>query len=121
MTPRTLCSPLGKHFSKASFFLLFLTLTTVCLLSQTITTGDITGVVSDASGAVVAGASVTLKSLDTGETHTDKTNSSGVYRFATLRPGNYQISAKTAGLQSDDLNVSVGVGQVARVDITAKV
>src|ERR1700728_2563231 len=42
--------------------------------SQTIQTGDITGVITDTSGAVVPGATVVLKSIDNGETRTLTTN-----------------------------------------------
>lgn len=91
------------------------------LFSQTITTGDITGSVVDQSGAVIAGAQVTLNSLDTGETRTETTNNTGAYRFTTLKPGNYSLVAKTPGLASDEVRVSIGVGQVEKIDITAKV
>lgn len=96
-------------------------LTATSVFAQTITTGDITGTIKDSTGAAVPGAAVTLKSLDTGETRSDSSNASGSYRFTTLKPGNYLLSAKTPGLQSDDLRVSVGVGQVNTVDIVAKV
>jgi hypothetical protein len=110
-------------FGGAKLTLLFFTLlfTGTTLPAQTITTGDITGTIKDLTGAVIPDASVTLKSLDTGETRTDSSNATGAYRFTTLKPGNYLISAKTAGLQSDDLKVKVGVGDVSTVDIIAKV
>ena len=44
--------------------------------SQSITTGDVTGTVTDATGAVVPGASVTIKSVGTNEARTELTNSS---------------------------------------------
>ena len=44
------------------------------VFSQTITTGDAVGVVSDTTGAVVPGANVTIKSLESGETRTETTN-----------------------------------------------
>ncbi len=108
-------SPLGK------WSCLVILLVAGSLYSQTTTTGDLTGTVTDESGAVVSGALVTLKSIDSGETHVDKTNDSGSYRFATLKPGNYMVSAKTPGLQSNSLKISVTVGQVAKVDLTAKI
>ena len=59
---------------------------------QTITTGDVTGVVSDATGAVVPNATVTLKFTDTNDTRTATTNGSGQYRFSLLRPGEYTLA-----------------------------
>ena len=48
---------------------------------QTITTADATGVISDSSGAVVPGAAVTLKSLDSGESRTETSNGAGQSAF----------------------------------------
>lgn len=88
---------------------------------QTVTTGDLTGTVKDATAAIVPAASVTLKSLDTGETRVEQTNSNGVYRFIFLKPGNYTVSATSAGLVSDNSKVVVEVGQVVTLDLVAKV
>jgi outer membrane receptor protein involved in Fe transport len=94
-----------------------------CLSSygQNITTGDLTGTVKDATAAIVPGATVTLKSADTGETRTEQTDSTGAYRFPLLRPGTYTVSASSAGLVSDTAKVSVGVGQAITLDLIAKV
>jgi hypothetical protein len=51
------------------------------LLAQSSTTGEISGTVSDPSGAVVANVPVTLKSIDKGYTQSATTNSQGAYRF----------------------------------------
>ena len=88
---------------------------------QNITTGDLTGTVKDATAAIVPGATVTLKSADTGETRTEQTDSTGAYRFPLLRPGTYTVSASSAGLVSDTAKVSVGVGQAITLDLIAKV
>jgi outer membrane receptor protein involved in Fe transport len=90
------------------------------VFGQTITTGDLTGTVKDATDAVVVGATVSLKSWDTGEARTVTSNSSGGYRFNFLKPGTYQVSASTAGLKSDFSRVKIEVGQVATVDLLAK-
>jgi Carboxypeptidase regulatory-like domain len=68
-------------------FVLFLMACLLILLpiqsfSQTLTTGDITGYVQDATGAVVPGATVTVKSADTGEVRTTQSNEAGQYRFS---------------------------------------
>src|SRR5690348_909338 len=48
-------------------------------------TADITGTVTDSTGAVLAGAKVTLKNVGTGASQTQQTGSSGDYTFALLR------------------------------------
>jgi hypothetical protein len=105
----------GSLFSRVSVLAI---LFTVCAVGQTITTGDIVGVISDTSGAVVPGANVTLKSLDTGETRTETSNAQGQYRFPLLKPGEYTVSASTAGLKSNNLRVSLLVGQEQTTNIT---
>ncbi len=84
---------------------------------QTITTGDITGTVKDTTGAVVPGASVVLKNVDTGATRTATVGASGDYRFTTLPPAHYQLSATSPGLKSDTGAVTISVGQVSTVDL----
>jgi len=89
--------------------------------AQTITTGDVVGTVKDTTGAVVPGASVTLKSTDFGDTRTVATDNSGAFRFTFLKPGNYTAAASSAGLKTDLQKLAVEVGQVATVDLVAKV
>ena len=58
-----------------------------CLSAQTTTTGAVNGVITDQSGAVVAGASVRIRDLATGAVTTAKSSGSGSYRFDLLQPG----------------------------------
>ena len=89
--------------------------------AQTMTSGDIAGVVSDSTGAVVPNATVSLKSAGTGETRVVQTNASGAYRFNLLKPGTYQVFSTSPGLKSDILsNIVVAVGQVQTVDLVLK-
>jgi hypothetical protein len=68
--------------------------------AQSLVSGDITGVVSDPSGAVIPNATVTLKSNGTGQTQNGTTNSSGVYRFSLLTPGQYTVTVNATGFQN---------------------
>ena len=100
---------------------LVLTLLAVCLSAQTVTTGDVTGTVTDSTGAIVPKATVTLKSSTTGETRTVEAGADGSYRFTFVRPGTYQISASTPGLKSDLMsNLGIGVGQVQTLNLVLK-
>jgi len=91
------------------------------LLSQTLTTGDITGVIADSSGAVVPSVEVTLKNAATNEVRTETTNAEGRYRFSLLEPGDYTISAQAPGLKSNIQKLSVAVGQVQSIKLSLNV
>ncbi|MBO0912506.1 MAG: carboxypeptidase regulatory-like domain-containing protein, partial [Acidobacteria bacterium] len=53
--------------------------------------GSLTGTVTDPSGAVIAGAKVKAEETRTGVTSQATTDSAGIYRFATLLPGTYDV------------------------------
>jgi len=89
--------------------------------TQTITTGDVAGVVRDPSGAVVPKATVTLKYTDTNEMRTVLTGDSGAYRFSLLKPGDYTISAQATGLKSNTEKFAALIGQVSEVNLTVAV
>ena len=114
MTARNMLLRLGAVVS-------LLCLAMVSSYGQTVTTGDLTGTVKDATSAVIPSANVTLRSTDTGETRTEETNGSGAYRFTFVKPGNYTISATSAGLVTDTTKVVVEVGQAITLDLIAKV
>src|SRR5207253_9455989 len=59
----------------------------------------LSGRVTDASGAVVVGASVTVGNLETGISNQTKTNEAGVYTFSALRPGIYRVSVRATGFR----------------------
>ena len=59
--------------------------------------GSVTGLVQDATGAVIPNAKVTLLNTDQGLTQTTNTDGSGVYTFSPVRIGNYSVSATAPG------------------------
>ena len=89
--------------------------------TQTLTTGDVGGTVTDATSAIIPNATVTLKSTTTNDARTALTNSSGQYRFSLLQPGEYTLSAATTGLKSGTTKLSVLVGQNLEVNLTLTV
>jgi hypothetical protein len=93
-------------------------LATPFTFSQSITTADAVGVITDSSGAVVPGATVTLKSAETGETRTVTANDQGQYRFPLLKPGDYVITAASKGLKSNINKITLLVGQEQEVNIS---
>src|SRR5713226_5671723 len=64
------------------------------------TTASIKGTVTDASGAAVSGAKVTVKSTGLGIERTATTNANGDYEFAALPPGSYSVQVEMQGFQS---------------------
>lgn len=62
--------------------------------------GTITGMVADASNALIPGAEVTLTNTDTGFVLKTKSNALGVYIFTPIKIGNYRISASAAGFKT---------------------
>ena len=106
----------AKYVAVAAIFGLLAQVTPA--FGQTTTTADAVGVVTDSSGAVVPGATVTIKSTESGESRTETTNGLGQYRFPLMKPGEYSISADAKGLKSNISKVSLLVGQAAEVNLT---
>lgn len=112
------------NFRQMKLRILFAALLICCAplaFSQTLTTGDVTGTITDATGAIVPGAAVTLKNVDTNEARTAVTNETGRYRFSLLVPGDYTVSAQSTGLKSNTDKITVGVGQEQAVNLTLNV
>ena len=82
------------------------------LLAQAqITTGVIEGSVSDASGGVVPGANVEVRSADTNQTRTRSTDAGGRFVFLQLPPGPYTVTFSLAGFATivqEDVRLTVG-------------
>ena len=87
------------------------------LMAQSLVSGDLTGTVTDPSGAVVPSATVTLKSTATGSTRTTATNANGAYRFSLLPPGSYSVSVTAQGFSTADTTASINVGQASIADV----
>src|SRR5246500_3330164 len=94
-----------------AFTLLIATFLTTLAMSQSLTSGDITGVVTDPSGAVISGASVKLINNATHAQQTQTTNAQGGYRFALIPPGPYTLSISAPNLQTSKQTLTVTVGQ----------
>jgi hypothetical protein len=89
---------------------------TVTGLAQS-TFGEFVGTVKDPSGAVIAGASVTVKNLATSATRTAVTDSTGSYTIVNLEPGDYEVTVEAAGFQKfTRANVQLGSRQTVRAD-----
>jgi Carboxypeptidase regulatory-like domain len=90
-------------------------------LAQNTNSGDIRGTVTDATGAVIAGATVLLANLDTGEIKSFVTNESGIYDTVSTRPGNYRLTFSKAGFKKSTYGPIVLQVSVITVDATLQV
>ncbi len=80
--------------------------------------GSIEGVVRDASGAVLPGATVDVQ-FPGGAPISTTSDASGQYRFPSLAPGNYKITANLQGFVAREVvDVRVGLGQIKKVDFS---
>lgn len=86
-------------------------LATSFVTAQTTTQGAVAGTVTDPSGAVIPGATATIKNNDTGATQVAKTSSTGGYRFPFLPPASYTLTITTPSYQTASRKVVVSVGQ----------
>ncbi len=85
--------------------------------AQSSVTGAVSGTVSDATGAVVPGATVVVIDTATDSKQTVKTNAEGRYTVGLLKPGLYKITASAESLKSDTLQVTVILGTQVPADI----
>jgi hypothetical protein len=106
----------SKTFAQTHLLLVVL-MTAASVGAQTSTTGDIAGVVTDPTAAVVSGAPITLKNVDTGSSTSTTTNGQGSYNFSLLQPGNYSVSANVAGFQKVLKTVTVTLGTSITVNL----
>ncbi len=86
--------------------------------AQTAATGNIEGVVTDATGAVLPGVTVVVKNTETNVAREITTDGDGRYRASALQPGTYEVVATLSGFRALPLGkVEVLVGQTHQVDV----
>ncbi len=86
--------------------------------AQSIISGDVTGTITDPTGASIPGATVTLTNVNTNVSQTAATNDAGSYRFAFVPPGSYKVDVKAGGFQPQRTpNVVVVAGQPTTVNV----
>lgn len=79
------------------------------LLAQT-ETGQITGTITDPTGAAVPGAKITVRSVGTGTTRSVVTTNDGTYNVTNLLPGDYTVTVEAVGFGKAERRVVVAVG-----------
>src|SRR5712691_5992455 len=86
------------------------------VLAQELATLKVT--VSDQTGAVIAGATITLRNRETGARRTDVTESHGLSVIPGVPAGNYEMTAEAKGFSSVKMPVALSVGQIASLTVT---
>lgn len=83
--------------------------------------GSLQGTVQDPSGAQIPSAIVTLTNSDTGVSQKATADSSGVYRFASLAPGNYRVESDVAGFNPAKTEFTLSTNETRNVPIVLSV
>jgi len=126
-----ICGGFAKHACLVLILLMMVVVGATAPLQAKVDAG-ISGIVTDASGAVISGAAVQVKALETGLTQTRQTNSDGFYAFIDLPPGHYEVEVSQSGFttfrqtgvlldvnSAKVLNVKLNVGQISeKVDVS---
>ncbi|HET9262093.1 MAG TPA: carboxypeptidase regulatory-like domain-containing protein [Vicinamibacterales bacterium] len=106
-----------KAFGSLTGFLCLLLLGGASLSAQTATTGSLLGVVTDAQGGVLPGATISAVHTPTNTTYEAVTGGDGRYNILNLRVGPYTVSATMSGFRKEErLNVPVTLGEQRTVD-----
>src|SRR6185295_15649412 len=80
-------------------------------------TGAIQGNITDAQGAVVPGATITVRNVATGVERSTVSDSSGDYLAPSLAPGRYRVEARLSGFNEQSRDVDVDVAQTSVMNI----
>src|ERR1700722_4037476 len=107
-------------FRRATFCctLLGILLAVIPALGQSLNQSTLRGAITDSSGAVIAGANVTITDIGTNISQSTVSNSHGGYTFTALKPSNYKllVKAPTFGAVEKD-GVTLAVNQDATLDV----
>src|SRR5258706_10137399 len=113
-----MCMP---HLSSVTRLFLAGALCASILLPQSADTGFL-GTITDATGAVVAGAAVTVTQPATGAVRNVTTSGNGDYEVRYLPPGEYVIDVRTAGFRSEKSStITLRIAQMVRLDFALQV
>src|SRR5215469_9705613 len=104
--------------AKNRFFLLPLLFVLACVGLYAQANSELNGIVTDQTGAVVAGAKVTLTDPATGFTKSTDSGATGLYDINGLNPGTYNLKVSAKGFQAYEQNgIVVNVSMTFRSDV----
>jgi hypothetical protein len=112
----------GSHLSRTLASLVLTLLIVNSLGYAQLTNATLVGTIQDEGGALVAGATVTVRNVATNQARSDVTTGDGLYRIPELPPGNYEVRVEKAGFRTTiSTGVILHVGETSRVDATLRV
>ncbi|MBI3941327.1 MAG: TonB-dependent receptor [Acidobacteria bacterium] len=125
---------MNKAMHRAALLALVALLVTLCQVRGQVTLGTLSGVVKDASGAVLPGVTLKARHLDTGIVRTTISDDAGRYHLPQLALGGYELEAELAGFQTVvrsgvtltvgrelEVNFALPVGEITeRVQVSAE-
>ena len=103
------------------YFIVGLCLSVMLTWAQSTNTGTVVGTVTDPSGAVVSGATVTLTDVSTGTARSTPTNDAGHYLFVNVNPGQYNLTLAKQGFATSKTSTDVQVGLTTTVNLALQV
>jgi hypothetical protein len=107
-----------RFLLKGGFVFLAAFLAALTALAQGGSTGRIQGAITDATGGVVSGATVSITDRERGTTRTLTTDEAGAYNAPELLPGTYNVKAQYSGFkETERQNIVVEVAKEYRVDL----
>jgi hypothetical protein len=111
------------HKTKIAFAFLLLLVGTAWQLSAQGTTGKITGIVTDATGAVIPNANVVVTNVATAVSHQTTTDTSGVYQVLQLPIGSYKVTVTAPGFEQTTVasKTALEINETLRVDVQMQV
>ena len=87
-----------------------------------VSTATLKGTVVDPNGSVIAGATVTVTSIDKGITKTAKSSGEGAFQIPLLQPGAYRLEVEAQGFAKEQVNnIQLTVGQIVVYDVHMRV
>ncbi|HEV2397127.1 MAG TPA: carboxypeptidase-like regulatory domain-containing protein [Candidatus Sulfotelmatobacter sp.] len=109
------------------YVVLIVGLAIVCAISapnvwaQSTSTGTVAGTITDPSGAVVSGATVTLTDPATKTARNVSTNAAGRYIFVDIPPGSYEVTISKQGFSTSKTKATVSVGSAITLNMALQV
>lgn len=97
--------------------LLLVTIFTTVALAQ-VTGGRVSGTVTDSTGAVIPGTTITIRSKTTGQVLTTQTTGAGAYEFPNVPVGEYTITIEKTGFAPVTQDIKVALNQQTGVNVT---